>query len=431
MSPPSFSPSFISSSRDRAPFSRHRNRVKDVASPENKTQDQYDETVLTFGAFVESLSWRKELNLTTGMNSLSMMESAAATNGPFQLGNFGTVEAHRRRKDWRRSEHASSSARNLPEHKLHKKQPNLNHQQSKKLQEKSHRPPQKPPNFALDGGDELRSLAHEIDGTTLGDSDEGLTASSGTEDGAVVKGKVETEVITSSTARTREPVRVEAGNGGVVTETWWCSSREDDDAAYQSRSDCASKVAGGATCNAENSVHDRRRRGSVDRNSLELRQWTQRPSSSSIHREAANSHGYCASLESRKGVANFEEGDMVLLGEARGERRGGRRALWLPTACAMVRCRSTATLSSTLGPVTKGGARHLEPVVVVREKQRHQRAERRKGRRRSNAICHHLGSLIAAARPHVEGMKGYTAAAHGGRERMLYGLLWFARRRMK
>ncbi|MED6172466.1 hypothetical protein PIB30_050400 [Stylosanthes scabra] len=38
------------------------------------------------------------------------------------------------------------------------------------------RPPPEPPNFTSDGDDKQRSLAHEIDGTSLGDGDERLAA---------------------------------------------------------------------------------------------------------------------------------------------------------------------------------------------------------------------------------------------------------------
>ncbi|MED6203745.1 hypothetical protein PIB30_002514 [Stylosanthes scabra] len=59
----------------------------------------------------------------------------------------------------------------------------------------ANRPPPKPPDFTEDGGCELRSLADEIGCTTPGVRDEGLTASSGAEDGAVAKGTTEiTEV---------------------------------------------------------------------------------------------------------------------------------------------------------------------------------------------------------------------------------------------
>ncbi|MED6136097.1 hypothetical protein PIB30_052847 [Stylosanthes scabra] len=115
----------------------------------------------------------------------------------------------------------------------------------------AHRPPPEPPNFTSDGGDELRSLTHEIDGTTQGDGDEVLAASNRAENGAVAKGKVETEVTTSSTWRTHESVRVEADNGDVVTQTWWCSSKKDNDAADQNRGDYSSEVAGGAPHSAE------------------------------------------------------------------------------------------------------------------------------------------------------------------------------------
>ncbi|MED6199988.1 hypothetical protein PIB30_080997 [Stylosanthes scabra] len=71
----------------------------------------------------------------------------------------------------------------------------------------AHRPPPKPPNFTSDGGDELRSLTHEIDGTTLGDGDEGITASNSAENSTVAKG------------------------------------RKDNDAADQNHGDCASEPA--------------------------------------------------------------------------------------------------------------------------------------------------------------------------------------------
>ncbi|MED6178074.1 hypothetical protein PIB30_104224 [Stylosanthes scabra] len=54
----------------------------------------------------------------------------------------------------------------------------------------ANRPPPKLPNFTEDGGGELRSLAHEIGCTTPAVGDEGLTASSSAEDGAVAKGNV-------------------------------------------------------------------------------------------------------------------------------------------------------------------------------------------------------------------------------------------------
>ncbi|MED6188399.1 hypothetical protein PIB30_085575, partial [Stylosanthes scabra] len=96
----------------------------------------------------------------------------------------------------------------------------------------AHRPPPKPPNFTSDG-------------------DEELTVNNSTENGTVMKGKIETEVTTSLTAKTHESAQVEADNGGAVTQTWWCSSREDNGVADQNRGDCASEVAGEASRNAK------------------------------------------------------------------------------------------------------------------------------------------------------------------------------------
>ncbi|MED6216282.1 hypothetical protein PIB30_006222 [Stylosanthes scabra] len=84
--------------------------------------------------------------------------------------------------------------------------------------------------------------------------------------GAAAKGKVDTDVATSSTARTREPVQVEADIDSIVTQTWWCfesirntrtkkasivHSREVDDAEEQNYGGCAGDVADGAPRRAE------------------------------------------------------------------------------------------------------------------------------------------------------------------------------------
>ncbi|MED6214274.1 hypothetical protein PIB30_101403, partial [Stylosanthes scabra] len=62
-------------------------------------------------------------------------------------------------------------------------------------EERVNRSPPKPSNFTLNGGKDLRSLAHEIGGTAPSDGDAGLVASSGAEDGAFTKGKRMAETI--------------------------------------------------------------------------------------------------------------------------------------------------------------------------------------------------------------------------------------------
>ncbi|MED6113835.1 hypothetical protein PIB30_074545, partial [Stylosanthes scabra] len=71
------------------------------------------------------------------------------------------------------------------------------------------------PNFTSDGGDELRSLAPEIGGTTQGDGDEGFAVSSSAEDGAFPKGNVDAYL---ELAKTEEELKIN-GVGRVFSDS--------------------------------------------------------------------------------------------------------------------------------------------------------------------------------------------------------------------